>query len=247
MTQEGLAFRADVSTRHMSFLETGRSDPSRETVLALCEAMDLPLRDRDRLLRAAGFSGDHPAREAPPSPGPHVRSLFVFLLERHEPYPAYLVDHTWTVHMHNGPGVDVLEWALGEEIGSLRGTNHLRLLFDPEGLRPHVVNFDEVAHFLWDRLEEEIVLHPEDEVLEELHRELQAFDTAPESLPDVPEGEGPPALPIHLRRDGVDLRLLSFLVTMAAPRDAALQDLRIETFLPADEESDEFLTRELGA
>lgn len=246
LTQERLAADAGLSTRHVSFLETGRSNPSRQSVLALAEAMDIPLRDRNRLLRAAGFSAVYPERDPLARLDSHVRSLFGFLLERHEPYPAYVVDHTWTVQMHNGPGVDLLEWLLDEDLAALEDSNHLRLLFDPDGIRPYVANFEQVARFLWDRLAEEIVLHPEDESLEELRRELRALGTVPDPLPDVPESDGPPALPIHLRRDGVDLRLLSFLVTMAAPRDPALQDLRIETFVPADEASDELLRAVIG-
>lgn len=241
LTQERLAARAGVSTRHLSFLETGRSNPSRDSVLALSETMDVPLRDRNRLLRAAGFSAVYPERNPLSTEDHHVRSLFEFLLERHEPYPAYVVDHTWTVRMHNRPGTRLLRWILGEEPGELVGRNHLRMLFDPDGIRPYVVNFDEVARFLWDRLEEEIVLHPEDQELEELRRDLKAFGSVPEGTPEVPRRSGPPALPIHLRRDGTDLRLLSFLVTVAAPRDAGLQDVRIETFLPADAGSDDLL------
>lgn len=104
LTQERLAARAGVSARHLSFLETGRSNPSRDSVLALSEAMGVPLRDRNRLLRAAGFSAVYPERDPLSTEDHHLRSLFEFLLERHEPYPAYVVDHTWTVRMHNRPG-----------------------------------------------------------------------------------------------------------------------------------------------
>lgn len=250
VTQEELSYRADLSARHVSFLETGRSDPSRASVLALASALDLPLRDRNALLGAAGFAAVYPERDLLASEDSHVRSLFAFLLRRHEPYPAYVVDRAWTVRMHNRAAVDLLAWLLEEPLDPsrhrLEGTNLLRLLFDPEGLRPLTVNFEEVGGFLWDRLEEEIALRPEEGALEELRRELEGLGPVPDAPPGLPEGNGPPALPVHLRKDGTDLRLMSFLLTAAAPREVDLQEIRLETFLPADGDSDAVLREEVG-
>lgn len=256
-----MAARADLSTRHVSFLETGRSNPSRESVLALSRALDLPLRDRNTLLRAAGFTAAYPERDLLAEDS-HVRSLFEFLLRRHEPFPAFVIDHAWTVEMHNRAAAGMLAWLLDEDLpggtgpkansdasatdsargfSRLAGCNQLRLLFDPERLRPLTVNFTPVARFLLDRLEEEIALRSGSEDLEKLRRELEGYGP----MPDVDPGRRPPdempALPIHLRKDGRDLRLLSFLMTVAAPREVGLQEIRMETFLPADEESAELL------
>lgn len=242
LTQERLAARADLSTRHVSFLETGRSNPSRDSVLALSRALDLPLRDRNTLLRAAGLPAVYPNRDLLAEDS-HVRSLFEFLLRRHEPFPAYVIDHAWTVKMHNRAGVTLLDWLLEQEASALAGTNQLRVLFDPEGLRPLTVNFEAVGRFLLDRLEEEIALRPEDDELEELRRELEGYGPVPVSDPGRQPRDPVPALPIHLRKDGTDLRLLSFLMTVAAPREVGLQEIRMETFLPADEESAALLKR----
>lgn len=273
MTQERLARRADLSTRHISFLETGRSNPSRESVLAVSRALELPLRDRNTLLRAAGFPAAYPERDLLREDS-HVRALFEFLLRRHEPYPAYVIDHAWTVRMHNRAAVDVMTWlfegappcpdrrgidgtsqiAVGREDGAgsdgeaskpssgpLVGSNQLRLLFHPEGLRPLTVNFDAVGRFLLDRLEEEIALRPEDGRLEELRAELEDLTPGPSVDPVRRGPDELPALPIHLRKEGEDLRLLSFLMTVAAPREVGLQEIRVETFLPADEQSGDVL------
>lgn len=261
VTQERLAYRADLSARHVSFLETGRSDPSRDSALAVARALELPLRDRNALLRAAGFAAVYPEGDALAPEASHLRSLFAFLLRRHEPYPAFVVDRAWTVRMHNRAAAELLTWLLGLGIeppddgdrereddgadGPLVGANLLRVLFDPERLRPLTVNFDEVGRFLWSRLEEEIALRPDDGELEALRRELESYGPVPDAAPETPTEDGAPALAVHLRKDGVDLRMLSFLMSVAAPRAVGAQEVRMETFLPADEATGERL-REMG-
>lgn len=248
LTQERLAYRADLSARHVSFLETGRSNPSRSSVLSLARALDLPLRDRNALLRAAGFAAVYPDRDLVTSDESHVRALLSFLLRRHEPFPAYVVDRTWTVRRHNRAAVRVISWLLdqpaeedGERPASLEGVNLLRTLFDPAALRPLTVNFDEVGRFLLDRLEQEIALRPDDERLQELLEEVESYGPVPEAFSTAPDEADDPALPVHLRKDDVDVRMLSFIMTVAAPRDAGLEDIRMETFLPADPESEAVL------
>jgi len=125
----------------------------------------------------------------------------------------------------------------------LVGSNQLRLLFHPEGIRPLTVNFDAVGRFLLDRLEEEIALHPDDRGLEALRRDLEGYGPVPDPDSARQPADEMPALPIHLRKEGTDLRLLSFLVTVAAPREVGLQETRMETFLPADEQSGQLLER----
>ena len=270
VTQEELAYRADLSSRHVSFLETGRSDPSRDSLLAIARALDLPLRDRNALLRVAGFAPAHPERDLLVAEGSHIRSLFGFLLERHEPYPAFVLDRTWTVRMHNRAATHLLSWLLDapasarrtkpgggdtEPEGSgpagrpLAGVNLLRVLFDPDGLRPLAVNFEQVGRYLRDRLDERIALWPDDDGLVTLREQLDGLgplpDGGPDPIPDPPAEGDFPALPIHLRKDGTDLRMLSFLMSVAAPREAGMHGARMETFLPADGESDEVI-RDLG-
>ena len=253
VTQERLAARAGLSTRHVSFLETGRSNPSRASVLTLSRALNLPLRDRNALLRAAGFAALYPEEDVLSSEDSHLRSLFAFLLARHEPFPAYVVDGAWTVRLHNRAAVRLLAWLLEDDRlpaprhadGPLVGENLLAVLFDPDRLRPLTVNFEEVGRYLWDRLEERIALYPEDDALATLLEQLRGYGTIPARIPEPARPDDAPAFPIHLRKGGMDLRLLSFLMTVAAPRAVSLQELRLETFLPADEES-EALLREIA-
>ena len=253
LTQERLAARADLSARHVSFLETGRSDPSRASVLALSRALDLTLRDRNLLLRSAGFAAVYPERDLLDQNGSHLRSLFSFLLDRHEPYPGFVWDRAWTVRMHNEAAVRLLAWLLenpestpkDEERGALEGTNLLDVFFDPDRLRPLVVNFDAAGRFLWERLEEQIALDPTSEDLRALRDRIEAYGPVPplEALPEAELRGDAPALSIHLRKDGTDLRLFSFLVTVAAPQVVALQEVRMETLFPADQESEQVLRR----
>lgn len=251
LTQERLAARADLSARHVSFLETGRSDPSRASVLALSRALDLTLRDRNLLLRSAGFAAVYPERDLLGREGSHLRSMFSFLLARHEPFPAFVWDRAWTVRLHNDAAVKVLGWLLEDregtaesgDHGSLVGTNLLDIFFDPDRLRPLVVNFEAAGRFLWERLEEQIALDPASEELRALRGRIEDYGPVPplEALPEAELRGDAPALSMHLRKDGTDIRLFSFLVTVAAPQVVALQEVRMETLLPADEESERVL------
>lgn len=251
LTQERLAARADLSARHVSFLETGRSDPSRASVLALSRALDLTLRDRNLLLRSAGFAAVYPERDLLGREGSHLRSMFSFLLARHEPFPAFVWDRAWTVRLHNDAAVKVLGWLLEDregtaesgEHGSLVGANLLDIFFDPDRLRPLVVNFEAAGRFLWERLEEQIALDPTSEELRALRGRIEDYGPVPplEALPEAELRSDAPALSMHLRKDETDIRLFSFLVTVAAPQVVALQEVRMETLLPADEESERVL------
>jgi len=117
------------------------------------------------------------------------------------------------------------------------------VFFDPYRLRPLVANFEAAGRFLWERLEEQIALDPTSEELRALRERIENYGPVPplEALPEAELRSDAPALSIHLRKDGTDLRLFSFLVTVAAPQVVALQEVRMETLLPADEESEELL------
>lgn len=226
LTQEQLSFRADLSTRHISFLETGRSRPSRASVLALAESLDLPLRDRNLMLEAAGFAAAYPARELTDPERSHLRSLLSFVLDRHEPYPCFVVNRCWNVEMHNEAAGRSLAWLLGERTDA-GDVNLLRLLFDPAELRPCTVNFQEVASSLLACLEQEAAARPGDpdvrELLEDLRRQAPepALEPGPRDATNLGPGDAP-VLSIHLRRDGMDLRLFSMIMAVGSPRDVTV-------------------------
>jgi transcriptional regulator with XRE-family HTH domain len=236
MSQLGLATEAGVSTRHLSFVETGRSHPSREMVLRLAETLDVPLRERNALLAAAGFASLYreTALEAPELEP--LRRMLDFLLERHEPFPAFLLDRCWNAVRANGAAARGFGVFAGPgPVWADQPLNLLRVTLHPEGLRPFIVNFDEVAGTLLAHLERSLALFPGDEELGALRDEMHA-------LPDLPahvlvpnlEAAPQPVLPLHLKRDGLEVRLFSAITTLGTPQDITLQELRIESFMPAD-------------
>lgn len=230
MSQLELAGAAEVSTRHLSCVETGKARPSRGMVLVLASALEIPLRERNVLLKAAGFAPAY--RESSlsdPELAPARRTL-EFLLQRHAPYPAVVMDPQWNVLMSNAAN-DRLATALLPD-GAEPPTNLLRGLFDPACLRPVVGNFEIVARALLTRLSREAVADPRSqELLDELL-----------SYPDLPEGLTRPLLeppdllvPLQLELPHASLSLLTTVTTLGTAMDVTLQELRIESYFAADE------------
>src|SRR5262245_59681386 len=176
LSQLQLALEADVSQRHLSFLESGRALPSREMVLQLARALDLPLRERNRMLIAAGFAGIYPARPLYTADMQPVRAALELLLAHHEPYPAIVIDRAWNLFMANAVVPKV--FALAGDLDTMwrrvcgeRPLNVLALILHPEGLQPWIRNFEQVAVPLLSRTAREAVEHPHvQSVLDEVLR-----------------------------------------------------------------------------
>ena len=239
MSQLELALEAGVSARHLSFVETGRSRPSREMVMLLAEVLAVPLRERNALLEAAGYAGYY--REAGLSDPElaHVRQVIDFILERHEPYSAVAVDRHWNVLIANRPHERMLAHLLdGRSIDESTAGNLLRLTFDPDGLRPCIANWEEVARALLDRVHREIG-RSSDEESEALLEELLSYPGVPDRwrVPDLTRSP-PVVIPIRLRAGELELALFSAITTLGTALDVTLHELRIESFFPADEATD---------
>ena len=244
ISQLDLAVRTGVSQRHLSFVETGRSRPSRELVLHLAEGLDVPLRDRNVLLQAAGFAPVYreTAFDAPELEP--VRRAISLMVDRHDPFPAVVIDRHWNLLQAN-PGATALTaaFAAPEAISRSRG-NLLRLLMDPQGFRPHIVNLDETIRATRTRLDREMATDPRDPTLRDLVDEVFAeFSNV-----DGHRGVAPPStaselvyvLPLHLRSDDAELRLFSTLATIGSPLDITVQETVIELFYPADASTEAF-------
>lgn len=242
VSQLDLAHRSGLSARHLSFIETGRTQPSRQALLTIGEALEMPLRERNRLLEAGGYA--HLYRQTALDAGEmsHVRRLLQFVLDRHEPYGAVVIDRYWTVIMSNGAASRSLPAFSDPALWDNQPMNLLRFVFHPKGLRQFIVNWDEVSRQLVLRAHRELGGPGEDEQGAALLTELHQYPDVPER-PTMP----PPStisdlvLPIHLRKDGIDIRTFSTIMTLGTPQDVTLQELRIETFFPADEGSDRVL------
>ena len=237
LSQLELAMRAGFSSRHVSFIETGRAQPSRQALLVLAETLDVPLRDRNRLLEAGGYA--HVYRHTPLGAEEmrHVRSVLQFILDRHEPYGAVVLDRYSNLVMANTAIVRLLAALLDPSLRT-DAPNLLRIVFHPLGLRPAIVNWDEVAEHLLSRAERELGRFSDDRVGVELLLELRGYAGAARHQRSAPIGPADLLLPVHIKKGDVDVRLFSTIMTLGTPQDVTLQELRVETFFPADGESE---------
>ena len=246
-SQLDLATEAGVSQRHLSFLETGRSKPSREMVLHLAGVLEVPLREQNTLLTAAGFAPQYAERGLDDPDLDQVRHVLEVLLEAHDPFPAYVVDRTWNLVLANDAAVGFVSMLVDPSVMAELGGNVLRVSLHPEGLRSVVVNWDASAAAIVQRLTREVADRPGDEDLAQLLDEVTAYPgvDAIEALPSLPSGEDL-LIPLHIRTDDLDLRFFTTIATIGAPFDITLEELRLETLLPADRPTEETL-RELRA
>jgi transcriptional regulator with XRE-family HTH domain len=238
MSQLDLALHAGFSARHVSFIETGRAQPSRQALLTIAEALEIPLRDRNRLLEAAGYA--HVYRHTPLAAEEmtHVRRVLEFILERHKPYSAVVHDRYSNCTLGNGASAKLLAAIVDSSL--LTGpVNYLRVVFHPMGARRWIVNWEQVSRQLLARAERELGSLTNDPVAMALLAELRGYSSSSVEARTHPEaGIADLLLPIHIRTDGFELRLFSTLMTLGTPQDVTLQELRIETFFPADDASE---------
>lgn len=233
-SQLDTALAADMSQRHLSFIESGRSTPGRDKLLAIAEALDVPLRERNALLLAAGYAPLYPEQ---PWDAPQMRAIIAAverMLRQQEPYPAVLLDRHWNVLATNDAAprfferfVDLSAWS--------RPRNLLRLMFDPDGLRPFIHDWERAARSLLERLRREAVGRVLDQAGRELLEELMAYPGVPAAAASRPDASDLPMIPISFVRDDEILRYFSMVATVGAPTAIAAQELRVECLFPADE------------
>jgi transcriptional regulator with XRE-family HTH domain len=239
MSQLDLALEAGVSARHVSFVETGRSRPSAEMVVQLAEHLDVPLRDRNALLLAAGYAPAYAQRDLDePEMGP-VREAIERVLRGHEPYPAVVVDRHWGLVSANR-SVPLLIAGAAAHLTE-PPVNVLRLSLHPEGMAPRIVNLGEWRAHLLDRLGRQAVVSG-DPALFALHEELAAYPGGePGHAPDLEAGAI--AVPLRLDVDGEELAFISTATTFGTATDVTVAELAIESFFPADERTAKALER----
>jgi transcriptional regulator with XRE-family HTH domain len=233
LSQLELALDAHVSSRHLSYVETGRSQPSREMVLRLADALDVPLRARNALLVAAGFAPVYFETGLGAPEMAQLRSAIELILHHQEPYPAFVLDRHWNIQMANQAAARCTRFLLGAEPNE---QNMIRLVVQPNGLRPVLVNWEEIAGDLIRHLRSHIAALPSDEHAAALLREVLAYPGVPADLGS--REDGAPATPLLMtvfRKDDVELRFFSTITTFGTPRDVTLEELHIECSFPADE------------
>ncbi|MGH8998107.1 MAG: helix-turn-helix domain-containing protein [Acidimicrobiia bacterium] len=236
LSQLQLAVDAEISSRHLSFLETGRAKPSREMVIHLAEHLDVPLRERNPLLLAAGFA---PAYDQRPLAAPEmdsVRQAIELVLAAHEPYPAIVVDRYWNLVLAN-PTVPLLIEGLPAELLT-PPVNVYRLSFHPDGLPRRMANFAEYATHFLGRLRHDVAVSG-DPQLSALLAEVEAYPTVDEVAAVTPSRSSV-VLPMRLLHPTGELALFSTVATFGTPVDITVSELAIETFFPADTHTAQF-------
>ena len=247
LSQLDLSLRAEVSQRHVSFLETGRARPSRRMIGRLGRALELPLRERNRLLLAAGFAAVYGETALDDREMARVRKSIDFLLRRHEPYPAFVLDRAWNIVLGNRPHLMMLE-RLRTAIGfsAEDPENALELLLAPDRLRPAIRSWPRLAATLMQRLDRQATATCTPDLLA-LRQKLLAFDGVREALAQPPPEDGAPELlvPFEIDFAGVRLSWYTTIASFGGALDATTQEVVIESLLPADEATEAFAL-ELG-
>lgn len=237
LSQLDLALAAGVSSRHLSFLETGRSSPSPGMVLRLAAALDVPLRHANAMLQAAGHAPAYPEPEPGQALPDEIAGALQLMKDHHEPFPLVVVDRAYdVVDLNAGARALVAAAVPGLDPANTPGLNLARLTFDPRGVRGVLVNFEAIGPALLWRIQREVLADPDDGALRSLLDEILAMPTVDDGWRDVDLSvPSSPALVVHLRLGGRDLRFVTMVTAFQAPQAVLLDELRIETWFPSDE------------
>jgi len=239
VSQLELALRCEVSQKHVSFLESARSRPSKLMVMLICEALAIPLRDRNALLVAAGFSPSYRESALSEPELAAVDRALTMMLDQQEPYPAMVIDRLFNVVRANNGAMQLqsLLWDCErpEDLPPIAG-NLLRGMFHPDGFRRYIANWDEIATSLLRRVQSEVYARGGDPELQALLDELTQCDGVPKDWKQhLPGDWHAPVETIDIVKDGRKMRFFSTIVTLGTPQDVTLEEIRIEAYFPADE------------
>jgi transcriptional regulator with XRE-family HTH domain len=232
LSQLDLSLEADVSARHLSFVETGRSRPSRDLLLHLAERLDVPLRERNSLLLAAGYAPlyrETPLHSTEMRP---VRDALDKVLAGHEPFPAVVVDRRWNLLAANKPALRIIAEGVDPELLQ-QPVNALRVSLHPRGLAPRISNLPEYSAHLIDRLRRQLLVAPDD-AGQSLLDELRGYPGVHTGAPSDPAAV---FVPLALSTRAGELRFFSTIATFGTALDITLAELAIESFFPANEQT----------
>jgi transcriptional regulator with XRE-family HTH domain len=240
LSQLQLSHVAAISARHLSFIETGRARPSREMTLHLAERLEVPLRERNDLLLAAGFAPVFRARALTDADMAPARAAIERFLSAHEPYPALIVDDRWQLVTSNDAAAVLTDGVAADLL--MPPVNILRVALHPNGLAPITINFQEWSSRILHRLRDRATVSGDRE-LEKLYDELSAYPNVTEQLPTADSSTTEIVLPLRLRKGAEELSFLSTITTFETATDITLAGLAIEAFYPADDRTAAALLR----
>lgn len=239
LSQLDLALDAGVSARHLSYVETGKAQPSRDMVDKLADTLAMPLRERNALMVAAGYAPKYPETALTTPMMAQVRRAIDSILAQQEPYPAFLLNRHWDVLAANAAAMRVSNFVLDGRASP--HTNMLHNIFDPADLRSKIVNWEEIAGDLIRHLHSEVAAAPSDATFRGLLDQVLAYPDVPQQWRNRDPAVAPtPLMATHFRHRGQDLRFFSMITTFGTPRDVTLEDLHIECTFPEDEETAAF-------
>jgi transcriptional regulator with XRE-family HTH domain len=240
MSQLVLAGEAEISTRHLSFVENGRSQPSRQMILLLSSALEIPFRERNTLLQAAGFAPVYREFQVDEPQMAPVRRALDFLLRQAEPYGAAVVDRQWNALRYNRPMATLMALFLGADRVPEQ-FNLMEVIFDPKGFRPYIKDFEQLASALIDRLHRQAILEA-DPRTEALLDRILAYPGVPEDWQTLRLDRPPQLLvPLEMEKDGLRLSLFTTLTIVGTAADITTSELAIEHYFPADDATDQLL------
>jgi transcriptional regulator with XRE-family HTH domain len=236
-SQLDLAFDTGISQKHVSFVETGRSMPSRRMVVDLSDALRIPMRERNAIMLAAGYA---PLYREEPLDGPAMRQIgraVTRMLRQHEPFPAIAMDRCWNVIEANEAApaffarfINLDDWP--------KPRNLLRLMFDPEGMQPFLARWEETARSLLFRVQREAVGGILDEKARSLLADLMSLSSTPLKLRSLPTGDDLPMIPLGFKIGEDVLNLFSMITTVGTPQTVTAEEIRLETMFPMDDEAE---------
>jgi transcriptional regulator with XRE-family HTH domain len=234
LSQLDLACDAGISTRHLSFVETGRAHPSRDMVLHLSEQLDVPVRERNVLLVAAGYAPIFPERPLADPALAAARAAIDLVLERQKPYPAFALDRHWSIVASNAALPELYDNVAADLLAP--PVNAMRLSLHPQGLAPQIVNLAEWRAHLLHRLRHQVELTA-DRALIDLLREVSAYPAPAEKPGQMAGLEHDIAVPFKIKAGGDVLSFFSMTTVFGTPVDVMLSELALELFFPADQET----------
>lgn len=244
LSQWDLSINAGISQRHLSFLESGRSSPSREMVLKLASTLEVPLQEQNTLLGSAGFAPMFQEAALDDDSLAQARLALEVMLKHHEPYPCLVVDKNWNMLMSNQANLilfarfvdPITVW---QDIGDADEQNVMKLVLHPNGLKPFVKNWDEFASYFIRGLRQDLRSNPYAVATRALLEEVSSYPDVSDIDGNVGNKPNLPMLAMQLESADFSVNLFSMVSTFGSPQDVTLQRLRIETFFPADEQSDQ--------
>jgi len=243
-SQLALALNASISQRHLSFLESGRSSPSREMVLLLSTSLELPFRETNVLLNAAGYAHVFSESKLDHKVLKLANQALTVMLKHHEPYGATVIDRNWNIQMMNEAAIRIFSLfvdpiSVWNDIGN-KVPNTIRITLHPLGIRQYLVNWQEIAVYFIEQLNKELVSNPFNHEATDLLNEIRNYPGMSD-LVVVPHDLLRPVLPMILRKGELELQFFTMVSTFGTPQDVTLQEIRIETLFPADDATEQFV------